>query len=104
MPNFALRGVGILRQALHKRHENARCAEAALQAVLLLKGFLQRVHVFLVAQPFNRFDLMALSLNREHQARPNRLTVQQDRAAAADSVLATDVGPRQVELTANKVG
>jgi hypothetical protein len=44
--------------------------------------------------------VVALGLDREHQARPNRGAVQQDRAATANTVLATDVRAGQSEVVA----
>ena len=44
-----------------------------------------------VAEPFDGADVLALRLHREHQAGAHRLAVEDDRAGAADAVLAADM-------------
>jgi hypothetical protein len=48
-------------------------------------------------------DLVALGLNREHQARSHRRAIEKDGAAAADAVLAPDVRARETEVVAQVV-
>ena len=46
---------------------------------------------------------MSVGLHREHQAGAHRLAVEEDRAGAADAVLAADVRAGQAELVAQEV-
>src|SRR5262249_16470485 len=77
--------------------------ESALEAVAVPHRFLQRVHRAVGREALDGHDLGTARLNREHQARANRFAVEQHRARAADAMLATDVGTRQVEVLADEV-
>src|SRR5216683_309189 len=54
-------------------------------------------------QPLDGADLGALRLHRQHDAGPRGLAVEQDRAGAADAVLAARVGPGKAEILAEEV-
>ncbi len=80
-------------------------AEAALQAVGVAEGLLQRVELAVAAgQPLDGGELVAVGLDRQHQAGAHRLAVDEHRAGAADAVLAADVGAGEAELVAQEVG
>src|SRR4029077_17727526 len=53
----------------HGRHDHARRAVAALQAVLLPESLLQRMQLAVARQPFDRGDLRAVGLDGEDRAR-----------------------------------
>jgi hypothetical protein len=94
----------MLSQKTHHGHQESRRAEAALQTVAFVKRLLDGVQRR--ARRGKALDcrhLVALGLNREHQARADRRTVEQDRAAAAYAVLAADVGAGQAEVVAEVV-
>jgi len=55
-------------------------------------------------QAFDGRHLVALGLNREHQAGTHGGAVEQNRAAPANAVLATDVGTGQAEVMTQVVG
>jgi inactivated superfamily I helicase len=94
----------MLRQQADHRHQEAWRAEAALQAVALVKRLLHRVEGRArPCQAFDRRHLMALGLDGQHQARPHRRAVKKDRAAPAYPVLATDVGAGQAEIVTEVV-
>ena len=57
-----------------------------------------------LVEPFDRGDLVPDRGDREHQAGAHRAAVDQDRAGAADAVLAADVGAGQPEVVAQRVG
>jgi hypothetical protein len=70
-----------------------------------MKGLLHRVQRSAGgSQALDSRNLVALGLDGEHQAGPNRRAVQQDRAAPAHPVLATDVGAGQAEVVTEMVG
>ena len=78
-------------------------AEAALQAVVLPEGLLQRMQHAVLHQALDRRDLGAVGLHREHQARAGRLAVDQHRARPADAVLAADVRAGEPQVLAQEV-
>ena len=75
-----------------REHQEARRAEAALQAVMIDEGLLQRMQRVAVGEPLDGADLPALRLHREHQAGAHGDVVEDDGAGAADAVLAADMG------------
>ena len=54
-------------------------------------------------EAFDRRDRSTVRLGREHEARLHRLAVDQHGAGAADTLLAADVGPVELELVAQEV-
>src|SRR5438105_5418893 len=99
------RRLGVLpQQPDHRQHEAGR-AEAALQAVTFVEGLLDGVQRSAVAgEALDGRHVMALPLDREHQARAHRRPVEQHGAAAAHPVLAADVRAGQAEVVAQVVG
>lgn len=98
------RRVGMLGEQAHNRHQEPWRAEAALQALALVKRLLNGVQRS--ARRRQSLDcryLVALGLDCQYQARPHRLAVQQDRAAPTHAVLATHVGPGQAEIVTEVV-
>ena len=84
--------------------DHAGRAIAALQAV----GFAERIldHAEFARrrrQAFDRRDLVAVGLHREHQAGAHRLAVDQHRAGAADAVLAAGMGAVEQKILAQCV-
>ena len=56
-----------------------------------------------VRQALHRADVAAVRLHCEHQARADRLAVDDDRAGPADAVPAADMRPRQAAFVADDV-
>ena len=85
LADLAVAGVrGLLEKGLHG-HEDPGRAEAALQAVGLVKGLLQRVQAVAVGrQALDGEDLAALGLRGQHQAGPHGQAIDEHRAGAAD--------------------
>jgi hypothetical protein len=54
-------------------------------------------------EAFDGRHVVALGLDREHQARPHRRAIEQHGAAPADAVLAADVRAGQAEVVAEVV-
>ena len=93
----------LCQQADHRHHEPGR-AEAALEAVTFVERLLHRMQ----RRPQNGQALdgrhfVAFGLNREHQARPHRRSVEQHSAAAADPMLAANVRAGQTEVVSKMV-
>ena len=95
--------VRIVLQRVRRQHQEARRAEAALQAVVVDEGLLQRMQLLAVGEPFDGADLPAVGLDREHQAGADRLAVEDDRAGAADAVLAADMRAGLAAVVADRV-
>ena len=96
--------IGLALQHAGRQHQKAGRAEAALQAVMLHEGALQRIELVAVRQAFDGADLLAVRLHREHQARAHRLAVDEHRAGAADAVLAADMRAGLPAILADRVG
>ena len=75
-----------------RQHQEARRAEAALQAVVIHEGLLHRMQFVAVGQTLDGANFLAVGLHREHQAGAHRLAVDDHRAGAANAVLAADMG------------
>src|SRR5437773_11902752 len=63
---------------------------------MLYEGALQRMQLFALRQSLDGADLLSLRLDREHQAGPHRLAVDDHRARTADAVLASGVRAQRV--------
>ena len=83
--------------------EEPRGAEAALQPVALAERLLHRAEAAVGAEPLDRGDVLPVDGDREEQAGPHRLAVEQHRAGAAHPVLAADVGAGQPQVVAQEV-
>ncbi len=71
--------------------------------MVLLERFLKRMEFIIFRQPLDRYDVASVRLNRQHDAGANRLAIIQDRAAAADPMLAARMGSREREVLTDKV-
>ena len=105
LAHFAFGGVGVVAQEFKQGGQHAGRAEAALQAVIVLEGLLQRVQLLVVGRDaLHRQNLPPVGLDREHEATSRGAAVEQDSAGAANAVLASDMGAGEQELVANEVG
>ncbi len=104
VPDFVLRGVRVLLQKWHKRHQNARRAVSTLESMRLPERLLNGVQFIRVwRQPFDSGDLMTVRLDREQEAGTRRLTIEQNGAGAADPVFTTDMCSREPQFMAQKI-
>src|SRR5262245_6386288 len=78
-------------QDLRGSHNHPRRAVAALQAVMFPEALLDRVQIAAHRHAFNGGDVCAVSLDGKHRTGLNRLSVENNRARAADRSLAADV-------------
>ena len=105
--NLGFGGRRIFRRQRHRCHHHARGAEAALQAVILMKRFLHRMQRVRTARPrqaFDRRQRAPVEHRREQGAALHRLAVEQHDAGAALAGIAPDMGPCQVEVLAQQIG
>ena len=68
LPNVALCRVWKAQHYISRCHQHSRCAEAALQSVMLTKGGAQRAHNLVVIETFDGPNLAAVQRKREDQA------------------------------------
>ena len=66
-------------------------------------SLLRRWQLFAPGQAFDGEQLGTLRLHGKHQAGTRRLSVEQDRAGAADPVLAADMSAGQPEILTHKI-
>src|SRR5262245_53650019 len=95
--------VGLALEHAGRQHQKAGRAEAALQAVIVDEGLLQRMQHVALCQALDGADRPALGLHRKHQTRAHGLAIEQDGAGAADAVLAADVGAGLAAVVADGV-
>jgi hypothetical protein len=72
--------------------------------VVVAERLLQIRQLVAVGQPLHGAHLGAVGLDAEDQAGPDRLTVEDDRARAADAVLAAQVRTGVAQVVAEHVG
>src|SRR2546423_6452258 len=96
----------MLAQERDERHEDARRAEAALQAVSLAERGLKRMQrvARAVSRALHGPALGAVRRDGKQNAEAHRLAVQQHRTGAAHAVLAPDVRAGETQLVAQEVG
>src|SRR5207342_1017888 len=91
--------IRLIAQKRGQRHQDTWCAESALQSVRLTKRLLQRVQLAVrTTETLDRAHLVAVRLRRKHDARSRRFAITQNRARAADTVLAADVRTREPKI------
>ena len=104
-PNVVFAGIGIHRQQLDESEHHSRRAEAALQAVLVGHRLLDRMQTIgRRGDALDRGEFVAMRLHGEHETGAHRAPVEQNRAGAADPVLAADMGAGQPQLVAEEIG
>ena len=86
-----------------RRHDHARRAEAALQAVIVLERLLHRMQLAALGEPFDRRDVRASQRGREHGAGLDRASVDMDDAGAALRGVAADMRAGQAEILAQEL-
>ena len=104
LSNLPLGWGGRCTQQRSRRHQEACRAEPALERVVLAEGALQNRELAVrLREPLDGLERMAVGLHREHQARANRLGVEQHGACPANAVLASHMRSGQPRLVADEV-
>src|SRR5207344_3108617 len=98
-----LGGLGVVLEQRRRRHDHARRAEAALQAVLFPESLLQRVELAVGREAFDCRDLRAVGLHGEDRAGFRAAAVDVDRARAALASVAADVRAGESKMFTEKV-
>src|SRR5437762_3951511 len=94
---------GARRQQVDARHDHARRAVAALQAMTIPESLLHRMQMTGARQAFDGGDVGAVRLHGEHRARLHGLAVDEDGTGAADARLAANVRSGQAARIAQIV-
>ena len=92
--------MGIALQQADRGHQEARRAEAALQAVFLPEGLLHGMVFLRLRQTLDGLHLGAVGLHRQHHAALDRLPIQQDGAGAALPGVTPDMRPGKIQALA----
>jgi hypothetical protein len=71
--------------------------------MVFLKSLLQRVWFPVLGQPLYGHNLRPIGLDGKHEARADRLSVEENRARAANPVLTPDVRPRKLQVLSQKI-
>jgi len=101
--NLAFRRLRIPHKKLMCSKNHSRGAKSALKPVTFPEGFLKRMQIFSLRQPFDRHNISAVSLHRKHSAGLHCGIIQHHRARSANTGLAADVRARQSEDIAKKM-
>src|SRR5215469_8694419 len=91
VPDLFGAGVRIALQDLRGRHDHARRAIAALQAVMLPESLLDGMQFAVLGQALDSGDRRAIGLCRQHGARFYRLAIDQHSAGPAQRGFTTYV-------------
>ena len=102
-PNFIARRMRILHQQRLGDHQLPGGAVAALRRVMLDEGFLQRIELAVLGQPFHRLDRAAVHPHGQLAARIQRRAVHQNGAGAALAAIAADLGARELQVVAQQL-
>src|SRR5439155_5841497 len=95
--------IGLALQHADEEHQKARGAEAALQPMMGHEGALQRMQGPAIREVLDGANGAALRLYGKHQAGADRLAVEQHRACAARTVLATHMRPGQAAFFPDRI-
>src|SRR5262245_29002666 len=100
----AVADIGFALEHAHCQHQKARRAEATLQAMVIHECLLHGMQLCAVRQSFDGADLLAIGLYGEHQTGAHRLTIHDDGARSANSMLAADVRAGLPAILTDRVG
>src|SRR5687767_12251934 len=76
---------------VRRKHQKARRAKSALQAMVIDESLLQRMQLVPGCQTLDRAYLFPLRLDSKHQAGTDRLAINHHSAGATDAVFAADM-------------
>jgi hypothetical protein len=89
--DLLLTGVVVLPEERNRTHDHARSAESTLEAMALPEAFLDGIEFISVRDPLNGLHRSTVCLDREHGARLDGSTVDDDRACAAVAGVTTNM-------------
>src|ERR1700761_3352922 len=86
-----------------RRHDHARGAVTALQAVIVAERRLHRMQLVALGDAFDGGDVRVRGLSGQHRAGFHRAAVDMDDASTALAGVATDVSAGQVQIVAQEM-
>src|SRR5689334_3427589 len=98
VPHLVGAGVRIAVEQRAGAHQLAGGAEAALRAVMLDEGFLQRIELAMLREPLDGLDTPSVSPHGELATRVHILTVEQHGARTALTAIAADFGAGEAKV------
>src|SRR5229473_521179 len=101
LANLVIGRVRVLLEQVGRGHDHSRGAVAALEPVLVPECLLQWMELAVLGHALDRGDVSTLGLDGEHRAALDRLAVDQDRAGAALTGVAADVGAGEAGFVAD---
>src|ERR1700730_9153069 len=104
LADLTLRPRALPQDQVARSDQHRRRAVAALQCVVLVKIPPQRRDDRVSPKALNGSDFALVAGDCEHQARARRLAVDEDRASAADAVLAAEMRAGQIAALAYEIG
>src|SRR5580704_10589922 len=104
LTDFTLRSRTLPQDQIACGDQHCRRAIPALQCVVPVKVPPQRIDHPVARESLDRCDLALVAGGCEHQARARRLAVDEDRAGAADAVLAAEMSAGQIAPLTQKIG
>ena len=102
-PDFLFARVRVILYQIEGAHHHARRAEAALEAVILAKGFLHRMQGVAVGHSLDRGHFGSIALCRQNSTAFQRLAIFMDDAGAALAGVATNMGTGQPKMLTEKL-
>jgi hypothetical protein len=94
---------GIAMQQRRRLHDHAVNAVTTLHGLFIDKGLLQRMQDVAFGQTFKRGDTGTYDGGDGHQARPQRLAIEQYRASTALTQAATELGAMKSKFIAQRI-
>ena len=88
---------------INGRHDHAGCAKAALQAMILPKGFLHGMQLTILGQTLNRGDIRTLQGNSQSRARFDRLIIDHHYTGAALARITAHMRAGQTQIFAQEL-
>ena len=101
--NVSIKGVKIEAEATSEFSAKGN-TKAALQSVVLAKALLQDRQALWRRKTLDGRHLMVIELRSEQQTGAGGLTIEKDRAGAANAVFAPDVGAGELQVLAKEIG
>ena len=102
-PDFWFLGVRMVAQEGDNGHEDSWRTESTLQRMRFVKRLLNGMELAIAAKALDGRNLMAIGLHRQHQARPDGLSIEVHRTCTADAVLTSDVGSSELQVLTQEV-
>src|SRR5947209_1880319 len=104
MADFLFCRVGVFVQHGVNRYNDARCTDAALQAMFFQESLLNGVQIAICAgHAFNGSENHAIGLYGQHKTGAHSFTIEKNGTATTNAMLTADMRPCQVKFMTEKI-